>query len=329
MQTRHKVGALVIRRPPSPVGASGRAQLLLFTQLDAPEAPIQFPGGGLEPGENPLEGARRELREEAGLDGLPLIRALGVSEWPAPSLPGLLDLTLRRHCFLFDGDGLPDAWEHVVTGEGEDRAMRFAYRWHDIAPGFTLAGDLGHFVTPEHLPELFAAPYRIRQATPADASAIARIHVETWRHAYRGLVPDAHLDGLSIERRSAGWEQNLRSNPDATLVAEREGKIAGWINFGACRDEGESASATEIFALYIDPLHQRAGLGRALTLAAERRMAECFPAAIRVTLWVLERNHTARCFYESLGYAPDGISKTELIGGTPLVELRYAKSLAP
>lgn len=169
-------------------------------------------------------------------------------------------------------------------------------------------------------------PFIIRAATTTDAPAIARIHVETWRHAYRGLVPDAHLDSLSIERRSAGWEQNLRANPESTLVAERDGEILGWASFGSCRDEGETAHA-ELYAIYLDPRHQRTGIGRALTLAAERRMAERLPAATRISLWVLEQNHTARTFYAALGYAPDGRAKTESIGSALLVELRYSKTL--
>ena len=167
----------------------------------------------------------------------------------------------------------------------------------------------------------------LRSATPDDAPAIARIHVETWRHAYRGIIPDAHLAALSIEKRSAGWAQNIQKAPDATLIAERDGTVAGWISFGSCRDEGETAQA-ELYAIYIDPRHQRAGIGRTLTRAAERRLAERLPQAARITLWVLERNHAARAFYASLGYQPDGVSKIELIGGAPFVELRYAKSTA-
>ncbi|MEX0715757.1 MAG: hypothetical protein WD066_04185 [Planctomycetaceae bacterium] len=33
----------------------------------------------------------------------------------------------------------------------------------------------------------------VRQATPADAPAIAAIHVDAWRGAYRGIVPAEYL----------------------------------------------------------------------------------------------------------------------------------------
>jgi hypothetical protein len=49
----------------------------------------------------------------------------------------------------------------------------------------------------------------IRSATPGDARAIATIHVEAWRAAYRGIVPDEYLDSLSIDGRESTWRQNL------------------------------------------------------------------------------------------------------------------------
>ena len=168
------------------------------------------------------------------------------------------------------------------------------------------------------------AAIAIRPAAPADAPSLARIHVETWRHAYRGIVPGAHLDSLSIEQRTDRWTQILQRPVESTLVAERAGEILGWVSYGACREESE-ASQAELFGIYLDSLHLRAGIGRALLLAAENRLATLQPEATRITLWVFEQNHPARRFYEALGYRPDGRAKTEIIGGAPLVEMRYAK----
>jgi hypothetical protein len=46
---------------------------------------------------------------------------------------------------------------------------------------------------------------KIRAAAPADTEAIGRVHVETWRSAYRGLVSDAYLAGLSPAERAVRW----------------------------------------------------------------------------------------------------------------------------
>jgi hypothetical protein len=37
----------------------------------------------------------------------------------------------------------------------------------------------------------------IRPATPADSSAIARVHIDCWRTTYAGLVPAEYLARLS------------------------------------------------------------------------------------------------------------------------------------
>ena len=144
-----KVGVFVIRR-----NAVGVGELLLFSHLDYPDVPYQIPGGGIEPREQPYAAALRELREEAGIAFLPLVRPLGVSEVLSDARP---DTRLKRHCFLFDGTGLPEHWIHEVTGNGEDAGLRFGYRWHAVTSNFHLAGDTNHFLHGGSIPELYAA----------------------------------------------------------------------------------------------------------------------------------------------------------------------------
>ena len=40
---------------------------------------------------------------------------------------------------------------------------------------------------------------RIRAAIPADAQAIARVHVEAWRESYRALMPVHVIEALSVD----------------------------------------------------------------------------------------------------------------------------------
>lgn len=51
----------------------------------------------------------------------------------------------------------------------------------------------------------------LRVATTDDAAAIARIHVDTWRTTYSGIVPEAYLAKLSYEQRQSSWVQMLSS----------------------------------------------------------------------------------------------------------------------
>ena len=148
MKIIRKVGIFVIRK-----NAGQLAELLLFTHVDYPDAPIQIPGGSIEPDEDPLLAAKRELAEESGLVGLPLLRYLGVSEADSTSVPKAVQ---QRHCYLFDGSGLADHWVHTVEGIGEDLGLRFEYRWHVISPEFRLVNDLGYFLNPVAIPELYA-----------------------------------------------------------------------------------------------------------------------------------------------------------------------------
>lgn len=147
MKTIQKVGIFVIRNNPGHA-----AELLLFTHVDYPDAPIQIPGGTIEAGEDPYAAAQRELKEESGLSGLPLIRYLGISETISSADTKTV---LQRHYYLLDGTGIGDHWIHIVDGGEEDTGLRFEYRWHNIPLEFRLANDLGYFLNSAAIPELF------------------------------------------------------------------------------------------------------------------------------------------------------------------------------
>ena len=67
---------------------------------------------------------------------------------------------------------------------------------------------------------------RIRRAAKADASAIARVHVETWQSAYAGLLPDMTLAQMSDVRQAAWWSRALDDPAEArgVFVADEIGR---------------------------------------------------------------------------------------------------------
>jgi len=132
---------------------------------------------------------------------------------------------------------------------------------------------------------------------------IATIHVEAWRAAYRGIVPDEFLDSLSIDRREATWREILLTGNEAVWVAQESETIVGWISAAASRDADAGASTGEIWAVYVTPGHWGKGVGRSLCESAERHSR--LGGFIEVTLWVLRDNERAVKFYQSNGFIPN------------------------
>jgi len=171
----------------------------------------------------------------------------------------------------------------------------------------------------------------IREATPADAGAIAGVHVRCWQAAYQGLLPGDYLASLSVAQRTARWRRLLDSG-STTWVSDRSSAagtpdaaaVVGFVSVGPARGEPEGVG--ELYAIYLEPTHIGQGLGLALMAhAIEHLQASGFQQAI---LWVLESNTRAREFYEAAGWAADGATKQESIGGAEVLELRYRTQLA-
>jgi GNAT superfamily N-acetyltransferase len=168
----------------------------------------------------------------------------------------------------------------------------------------------------------------IRRADPADARSIAEVHVRAWRWAYRGLMPDELLDGLSIERREEWWRRGLSPERprNRTWVAERDGRLVGFVAAGPGQDPDATAETGEVYAIYLEEEVVGTGVGRALfARAVDDLRADGYRAA---TLWVLDSNERTRRFYEAAGWLPDGESKVEPWGEFELSEVRYRTDLA-
>ena len=166
---------------------------------------------------------------------------------------------------------------------------------------------------------------RIRAATIEDAPAIAAVHVASWRGAYRGQLPDEVLDGLDVERRTAGWRQILTGEGQFTFVAEDDGRITAFAHGNAAREDDPDGKTGEVFAIYASPDAWGTGAGRELMAAAVDWLSA---AGYRdAVLWVLDGNARARRFYELAGWAPDGTSKEEVLAGVPVTEVRYRRAL--
>ncbi|MFG1750642.1 GNAT family N-acetyltransferase [Streptosporangium sandarakinum] len=152
---------------------------------------------------------------------------------------------------------------------------------------------------------------KIRPGAPEDVAAVERVRVTTWRAAYRGLMPDGYLDALGVDpdrvvRMERGLTNALAEGRTPLVVAETEGEITGFVNFGHCRDE--EIGGGEVFSLYVLPEAQSAGLGRALLADAVTRLRAA--GHEEIGLWVATGNGQARRFYERFGFVPSGRTGT-------------------
>ncbi|GHB16836.1 N-acetyltransferase [Streptomyces viridiviolaceus] len=169
---------------------------------------------------------------------------------------------------------------------------------------------------------------RVREMTLADCDRVSAIRVGGWRSAYRGLMPQPYLDGLSVAGDAARRRTLFTRAPDGVvnLVAEDDGgEIVGWACHGPYRDGDLRTADAELYALYVDASRLGGGIGRALLTESVRR---CTTAGhTRMLLWVLEGNARARRFYEKAGFHADGAEEPFDVDGVAVPEVRYARAL--
>lgn len=135
----------------------------------------------------------------------------------------------------------------------------------------------------------------LRDATLADAPAIAELVVAAWRAAYRGVLPDEALDRDDLAARIGRIRERMRAGWIA-YAAELDGRIVGMARLARQPAHGHDA---ELEGLYVHPDFQRLGVGRALVRHACTRLA----AAGKRTLYIhtLRDNTLGRRFYAALG----------------------------
>jgi ribosomal protein S18 acetylase RimI-like enzyme len=169
------------------------------------------------------------------------------------------------------------------------------------------------------------AIFTVRAARPEDALSVARVHVRAWQAAYRGLLPDEHLDRLSAQERAAKYTFDSTDQlAPRTLLALAGDATVGFAAFGASRDE-DASGAGELFALYVDPPYWGRGAGRLLLAQVRAQLLERgFHQAV---LWVLVDNDSAQRFYHADGWRRDNARRREDVWGVEVEVTRYRRPL--
>jgi ribosomal protein S18 acetylase RimI-like enzyme len=135
----------------------------------------------------------------------------------------------------------------------------------------------------------------VREATPADAEAVAELSRELARVlGDAGNPAPAIQDPVAFRRDGFG--------PDAAfsvLVAERDGRVVGYLLHHPGYDPDLGGRTCVVVDLMVHEAVRRRGVGRALMEAAAARCRAAGGTAL--TWWVREANQRAVAFYRSLG----------------------------
>ena len=165
---------------------------------------------------------------------------------------------------------------------------------------------------------------RYRRATYDDARAIATLHAESWRVAYRGALRDAFLDGDIVQDRITVWVGRLAApaaNQLVVVAAEGEG-ITG---FACAYGRDDARWGTLLDNIHVHPEQHGRGTGRRLLSEVATWCRATYPDA-GLYLWVVEQNSQARRFYQRLGASDREGDVWVPPGGGQVKRRRYAWS---
>jgi ribosomal protein S18 acetylase RimI-like enzyme len=164
--------------------------------------------------------------------------------------------------------------------------------------------------------------YKIRYAGISDSRILGEIHSQSWKAAYKGIIPDEILSSITTERRQKYFEKALTEGWEEDAIIYIDNKAVGLICIGKCRDTDKDDFYGEIWGIYLLPEYFSMGIGsKLINWGLDELRKRNYD---KVTLWVLENNSNARIFYEKIGFQHDGTVKEITIGKT-LNEYRYVK----
>jgi|1186.fasta_scaffold1020280_1 ribosomal protein S18 acetylase RimI-like enzyme len=137
---------------------------------------------------------------------------------------------------------------------------------------------------------------RVRTGRADDEAALHAIDLAAWDTS--SIFPSvlAKVDEHPFFTADVG--------PDAHLVAELDGVVAGYARLRPATPLAESAHVVQVNGLAVSPVARGRGVALALLAAVEDRARR--QGAAKVTLRVLGTNTAARRLYERAGYVVEG-----------------------
>jgi ribosomal protein S18 acetylase RimI-like enzyme len=166
----------------------------------------------------------------------------------------------------------------------------------------------------------------ISYATAQDARAIAEIHVDSWRAAYRDLLPEPYLAALDVAELEARFRQTAEDRMSDVLLARRDGALQGWLHCGPARDPDVPTTEGEILAFCVAPAAWSSGVGQSLWLRAKDILIQ--RGYMTCIQWVFTQDERAIRFYRSAGFAPTPPTRRRVeLGGMGCELVRYSRPI--
>ncbi|KOX20349.1 GCN5 family acetyltransferase [Saccharothrix sp. NRRL B-16348] len=173
----------------------------------------------------------------------------------------------------------------------------------------------------------------VRTAQPDDVAEIARIHRDTWRTAYRDIVPAEVLEAIDVEQTAPAWAEAVGHGQ--VFVAIEGTWTVGFCVAGLAPEEEvahadgslpEDAATTALVSVLVEPRWGRRGHGGRLLATAASHLREA--GATRGVAWVPEADKASIGFYGKAEWDADGTVRTLDAGGRPLREIRVTGGLS-
>ncbi|MCM1991885.1 GNAT family N-acetyltransferase [Oceanirhabdus seepicola] len=143
----------------------------------------------------------------------------------------------------------------------------------------------------------------IRKYKDEDYIEVTKVHVDSWKTTYRGIVPDEYLENMTYESRYDRNRQFMASGNVSGLVFENKDKnLVGFAKYGSSREDicnkGGEKYDGELYGIYFLKEAQGQGYGKQLLNKVREELKE--RGFKNMILWALEENNACG-FYKAMG----------------------------
>ncbi|MBU3192496.1 GNAT family N-acetyltransferase [Clostridium algidicarnis] len=164
---------------------------------------------------------------------------------------------------------------------------------------------------------------KVRKAVKGDSKDLANIIVESWKSAYRDIIPeDEIIKFLDKKRRQKQFEKFIEDK-EIVLIGFYKESPCGLVFANKDNDE-DLENCGSIYSIYLLEECWGKGLATKLMEMVTNILKEY--GCNKVCLWVYEENQRAINFYEKCNFIFDGNKKYSHFSNKP-IELRYIKQI--